>query len=386
MVAGPLATTWSEEAIPQISAEGKPLRLPDAVSLMSLADTRPDMAKTLLGNRFLCMGGGLLFVGPSGIGKSSASVQQDILWALGRPAFGIFPARHLRILCIQAENDDGDLGEMARGVCEGLHLTDGDRNAIHDQVLYVSERAQTGLVFLTEIVAPLLEKHRPDILRLDPLLAYLGDDVNDQRATAAFLRNGLNPLLEQFNCAVIINHHTPKVVNRDTSTWRASDWMYSGAGSADVTNWCRAALVIDPTYASHVFRFIAAKRGGRVGWRDEDDGSTIYERMFCHQRTDGLCWHEATDKDIEEVKSNKQKQKQKAPSKTKEDFMALVPAEGAISKNMLMNRAQDTGIGEKRTRGFLSELIETGDLHEWKVPRPRTNPEIRISRHEQPPV
>jgi hypothetical protein len=288
------------------------------------------------------------------------------------------------MLCIQAENDDGDLGEMARGVCEGLHLTNEDRNTIRDQVLYISERAHTGLVFLTAIVAPLLEKHRPDILRLDPLLAYLGDDVNDQRATAAFLRSGLNPLLEQFNCAVIINHHTPKVVNRDTSAWRASDWMYSGAGSADLTNWCRAALVIDPTYAPHVFRFIAAKRGGRVGWRDEDDGSTIYERMFCHETGGGLCWHEATDKDIEEVESNKQKRK--TPSKTKKDLMALVPANGAISKNVLINRAQDSGIGEKRTRGFLSEFIETGDLYEWRVPRPKTNPEIRISRHEQPLV
>jgi hypothetical protein len=386
MIAGSLAKNWSEEAISEINAEGKPIRLPDAVSLMSLADAKPDMAKTLLGNRFLCIGGGLLFVGPSGIGKSSASVQQDILWALGRPAFGIYPARRLRLLCIQAENDDGDLGEMARGVCEGLHLSNGDRNAIRDHVLYVSERAHTGLVFLKAVVAPLLEKHRPDILRLDPLLAYLGDDVNDQRSTAAFLRTGLNPLLEQFNCAAIINHHTPKVFNRDTSGWRASDWMYSGAGSADVTNWCRAALVIDPTYAPHVFRFIAAKRGGRVDWRDEDDGSTIYERTFCHQRTGGLCWHKATAADLAEVESNKQKRKQKAPSKTKEDLMALVPSEGAISKNMLMGRAQANGIGEKRTRGFLSELIESRDLHEWRVPRPRTNPEIRIARKEQPPV
>jgi hypothetical protein len=162
--------------------------------------------------------------------------------------------------------------------------------------------------------------------------------------------------------------------------------MYSGAGSADLTNWCRAALVIDPTYAPHVFRFIAAKRGGRVGWRDEEDGSTIYERMFRHETTGGLCWHEATAADLAEVESNKQKRKQKPPPKTKEDFMALVPSEGAISKNTLMSRAQDNRIGEKRTRGFLSELIEAGDLHEWRVPRPKTNPEIRISRHPQPLV
>jgi hypothetical protein len=45
-------------------------------------------SKPTFGNRFLCVEGGLLFVGPSGIGKSSAGMQQDICWALGRPADG----------------------------------------------------------------------------------------------------------------------------------------------------------------------------------------------------------------------------------------------------------------------------------------------------------
>ena len=272
---------------------------------------------------------------------------------------------------------------MARGVCEGLRLTNEDRAAIRDRVLYVSERARTGLGFLTGVVGPLLEKHPSDILRIDPLLAYLGDDVNDQRATAAFLRTGLNPLLEQFKCAAIINHHTPKVVNRDTSAWRASDWMYSGAGSADLTNWCRAALVIDPTHAVHVFRFIAAKRGRRVGWRDEE-GSPIFVRMFCHGTDGSLCWHEATVEDLEKIESYKAGRK--GASKTKEDFMALVPADGSISKNVLLSQAQSNGHGEKRARGFLSELVDKGDLHEWRIPRPKTNPEIRISRHQQPLV
>ena len=50
----------------------------------------------LLRNRFLCRGAGLLLVGPTGIGKSSLAMQNMILWALGRPAFGIVPARPLK--------------------------------------------------------------------------------------------------------------------------------------------------------------------------------------------------------------------------------------------------------------------------------------------------
>lgn len=380
-----LASTWDVDALPPMAADGQPdasttAKVPEARPLIDLANAKPDPEKTLLGDRFLCAGGGMLFVGPSGIGKSSASVQQDILWALGRPAFGIQPARPLRILTIQAENDDGDLGEMARGVIKGLNLGEDDLAAIRERVLYVSARAHTGAAFLGEVVAPLLEQHRPDILRIDPLLAYLGDDVNKADATAAFLRAGLNQLLERYGCAVIINHHTPKVTNRDTSSYRASDWMYYGAGSADITNWCRAALVIDPTHCGHVFRFIAAKRGGRIGWRD-DNGERVFERYFCHDRTEGICWHEATEADIEAAAAKKPGRK--TSPKTTVDLIALVPMKGAIPKNALLSKAQGADIGKERARGLLAELLADKQLYEWRIPRPKTNPEIQISRHEQ---
>jgi hypothetical protein len=354
---------------------------PDAVSLIALGERESDPTQTLLGRRFLCRGGGLLFVGPSGIGKSSAGVQQDLLWGLGRPAFGIVPASLLRILTVQAENDDGDLGEMVRGVSSALNLTAEDKETIRNSVLYVSERARTGALLLAEVIEPLLEKHRPDILRIDPLLAYLGADINDAKETAAFLRNGLNPLLEKYNCGAIINHHTPKVINRDTRGWRASDWMYAGAGSADLTNWARAILVIDPTHAQHVYKFIAAKRGGRIGWRHED-GDVKYIRYFCHDRTpDGLAWHAATADD--ELQVEMKKPKKSGVSKTKEDLYNLVPVEGTIPKNALVSLAQSMGIGSNRARGFISELVDAGELHVGQRKRPKTNPEILISRHRQ---
>jgi hypothetical protein len=89
--------------------------LPIARPLIDFGDTPPDPEKTLLGDRFLCREGGMLFVGPSGIGKTSAGVQQDLLWSMGLPAFGIIPAGPLKILTIQAEDDDGHLSEMGFG-------------------------------------------------------------------------------------------------------------------------------------------------------------------------------------------------------------------------------------------------------------------------------
>ena len=142
----------------------------------------------------------------------------------------------------------------------------------------------------------------PDIIRIDPLHAYAGGDVRDPDVTTAFLRNGLNPILQEFRCAAIIMHHTPKTTYRDTSEWLATDWMYAGAGNADLTNWARAILVIDATNAPSTFVFRAAKRGSRIGWADER-GDPIYERLFCHQTGGAICWRDAAEDDAKRVAS-----------------------------------------------------------------------------------
>ena len=50
--------------------------------LTELVRASANDGNTLLGDRFLCRGGGLLFVGSSGIGKSTAVVQMGICWAV----------------------------------------------------------------------------------------------------------------------------------------------------------------------------------------------------------------------------------------------------------------------------------------------------------------
>ena len=67
-------------------------------------------------NRWLCKGGSMLIVGQSGTGKSSLMMQAAVHWALGRDFFGIKPARPLRAIILQAENDAGDVSEALQDV------------------------------------------------------------------------------------------------------------------------------------------------------------------------------------------------------------------------------------------------------------------------------
>jgi hypothetical protein len=344
-------------------------------SLTDYAEQTVDEGKTLLGNRYLCKEGGLLFVGPSGIGKSTAAVQQDILWALGRPAFGIWPARALRMVCIQAENDDGDLIEFARGIMDGMQLSANERETVRKNTVCISHKTSTGEEFV-KFMARCMEQHKPDVIRIDPLQAYLGDDPKESAALTGFVRNLINPLLEQHQCAVILNHHTPKTNHRDTSAWKSSDWMYAGAGAADLTNWARAVLIIDPCEGDrHLFRFIAAKRGGRVGWKDQD-GAPVTERYFRHARIPGaILWEDADAASVATFG--------KRPPKTKDDVLALVPAESPIEKAALISKAQSDGVGEKKARQFIAELVHDQRLFVHFAKRKGTNPLQLLARYPQ---
>jgi hypothetical protein len=83
-------------------------------SFLDFSQREIDESKTLLGKRYLCRGGGLFIVAPSGHGKSVLAAQAAIEFACGLPAFGIKPTKQLKSLIVQAEDDDGDVTEMAQ--------------------------------------------------------------------------------------------------------------------------------------------------------------------------------------------------------------------------------------------------------------------------------
>ena len=206
------------EILPDVTPETLAQEKRAASAAVALVDIRkPDPKDTLLGGRFLCRGGALLLVGPTGIGKSSAVVQASACWALGREGLGIAPARPLKILLVQAENDTGDLWEMWQGARIGAGIEALEVEALRERLLVVTERKRTGQEFLDGVLEPEMEAHRPDIVAIDPLLAFIGGDINKQEVTSSFLRNGLNPLLEAHGCGAIISHHTPKRAARDSS-------------------------------------------------------------------------------------------------------------------------------------------------------------------------
>ncbi len=360
----PLADNWN-------TFEKKPEPPPDAISVVELFSGVIDRSSTLLGDRYLERGGSMVMVGSSGIGKSSASMDQDIRWALGMESFGIKPSRPLKILTIQAENDRGDLIEMAQGVKKGMKLSPDQLKLLEQNLHYVFEQSRTGSSFLSECVRPLLEKHRPDILRIDPFMAYLGGDITQAKDTAAFLRQRLNPLLTEFRCGCIIVHHTTKTSSRATANTRPDDFMYIGAGSADIVNWARAVLVIESSEERGKYRFHAAKRGGRIGWTE--NYQRTQQKWFQHSKG-SLCWEECKADEIPEGKSA-HRTKHKA-----EDVLKLIPEDGTIGKDELIDKANKAGVPFRGGRLYIKELIKKGSVIEENIPRKGARAELVLKR------
>lgn len=235
-------------------------------------DTEND-PNCLIGKRWLCRGGSCLLVGSSGIGKSSLAVQIGISWALGKDCFGIpiaekYSETGLKVLLIQAENDDGDNAEILRGVVEGMGLNEFENKKefelLNNNFFIYRDATHTGFKFI-ENLQRLIDRYRPDIVILDPLLSFVGGDISKQEVCGQFLRNWLNPIAQASGCAWLCVHHTGKPsTDKDArKNWVFTDWAYLGLGSSELVNWTRAAMILRQIDQDH-FELRLAKRGSRA--------------------------------------------------------------------------------------------------------------------------
>jgi hypothetical protein len=325
----------------------------------------------LLKHRYLCKGGGLLLVGPTGHGKSSLAMQLMIKWALGQAVFGLEPARPLKSLLIQAENDDGDLAEMKAGVFNGLGLSEDEQDEASENVLVSQESSKTGSTLCYDVLDPLLEAIKPDLLWIDPALAYLGGDMNNQKDVGAFLRNHLAPLIKKHNCAVIIIHHTNKI-SKDPEK-QMTDFTYMGAGSAEWSNWSRAIIALNKTDVDNLYELIAAKRGARLKWRTADGEGLAFKKYIGHcKRPDTICWIEMAVGEAELLRANN--------GKSCEDVLKHVPQDALVAKDDLIRVCGQNGIGKQLASKLIAELVGDERLFECHMPRNTVRPKIMLSR------
>jgi hypothetical protein len=219
----------------------------------------------LLGNRYLNRGDGGVLSSTSGMGKSSISLQMAAEWARGRDFAGIKPNGPLKSLIIQSEDSAGDIGEVSASLRHGLKLTAADSDLLSQRVIIHTERVARGAVFIA-MLRRLIGKHKPDLVWINPLQAFMEGDVTQGQDLSAFLRGGLNSLNEPPSFGYILVHHTTKPsTGKERSDRLWHEVMYDMAGGAEIINWARFVMSLRATATDGEFNLVLAKRGRRAG-------------------------------------------------------------------------------------------------------------------------
>ena len=240
-----------------VQAQARPL-----FSIPAPADADPSI---LLGNRYLSRGDGAVLSSSSGMGKSAMAIQLATLWGLGRPAFGIRPHSAFRILYIQSEDSDGDMAEVTASMIHGLNLTPEDLKILNTNILTITDRVNRGAKFLASLRQH-IAAHKPDLVILNPLQAFIDGDITSAQDIGGFLREGLNALNEPATFAYLLIHHTTKpATGKDRSERLWHEVMYDMAGGAEIINWARAILSLRAAETEGEFNLVLAKRGKRAG-------------------------------------------------------------------------------------------------------------------------
>jgi AAA domain len=251
---------------------------------------REDDEASLIGDRWLCKGRQAVLQGPTGVGKSSLELQWAMRLCAGLPFFGIKAAKAMRVLIIQAENDIGDMAEAFQDTLDALSAADLKSHhvdLISENLTIINNDTATGEQF-RDFLRRKITQFKPDIVFVDPLLAYVGGDVLKQDVMSRFLRNWINPVLHETGVLLMWIHHISKPSkNANGQENSAEQNKYAGLGSSELQNACREVMTLSEL-SEGKFCLEFTKRGRRLGLRD-GSGNPIRKLNIEHHK-DGIVW------------------------------------------------------------------------------------------------
>ena len=189
---------------------------------------------------------------PGGIGKTAHTIGMAVEIATGTEVLGEkIWGRDLKVLNINGEDGGAEINRRVHAFCLAhAHKLAGqdlgrlyvvgvdDPRAKSLSCLHVNDRGATVLNKAGFDVQSALEALRPDVLILDPLVAFCGGGNMNDNAVMALVSRELKRLAAKFDCAILINHHTRKGSRGNDSAAEAEE--ISGASS--IVNLARRAL------------------------------------------------------------------------------------------------------------------------------------------------
>ena len=221
------------------------------------------------------------------------------------------------------------------------------------RVLVIDE-TNKELTLIDERLEAAIKETGSRLIVLDPIQAYLGEEVDMHRA------NEVRPVLkrvaamaERTHCAVLLVGHMNKAQGQKSSS--------RGLGSIDFRAAARSVLVVGRLKDNERIRVVAQDKNSLA-----PEGSSI---AFELNEQTGFCWKGACDATVDDVLNGTGKVQTKTmlmEEELKRMLSGKVPAEEVQKKAKAMGVSKRTLDIAKKNLGIISE--KAGDQWFWKLP------------------
>ena len=307
------------------------------ISLVCIAEVEPETVSWLW-LPYIPLGKLTLLEGDPGIGKSWVSLAIATAVSLGKGLPGTEAIESASVVLASAEDGLGDT------IRPRLDAMGADVSKIH-AIKGALDFGNGGLIILEGFI----QQVKPELVIIDPLVAYIGPGVDLHRAneTRAVMAK-LADMAEKHSCAIMAIRHLTK--------GSMSKAIYRGLGSIDFAAACRSVLMAGCDPDNEQKRGIVqiksnlAKKGQAIGFELRDDGfywtgesDLTAARILSAEDTDGVS---ALDEAI--------------------DFLKDELADGAVEVKQVERDADAAGIYQRTLR------------------RARENIGVRVKRQSEP--
>lgn len=287
---------------------------------------------------YLPLGKVSLLEGDPGLGKSWFTMALASYISQGKKLPGNKERIKGKVLLMSAEDGLGDT------IRPRLDILEGDVKSIY---------AYATPVFLDEDgfaeVEEEIEKIKPLLVIIDPIVAYMGAKVDLFRANETReIMSGLSQIAEKYKCTIIAVRHLTKG-GKDKS-------IYRGVGSIDITAAARSALMVGPHPEEANHRCICHIKSNLA-----PKGPTIEYSLDAHRRNP-FRFEGFNDLSVEEVMRANPDTMTRDSNEEAEKFLVETLKKKSQSEDILYRDGEAVGISRKQLR----QASETLDIRKVK--------------------
>jgi len=339
-------------------------------SWIDYGDMEIDRSQYHVGDGFLDIGGFIMLIGPSYVGKSTLLAQLTINLAIGCTWLFFRVERPLKILIVQAEDSENKLVKLGR-MYRRMGLTAEQIALAKKNTAVLTIRNCQDEMAIAEI-----ERHaevfKPDVICINPMTSFLSGSVYKDEVINKFLRIELTPMLDRLQASAIVVHHPPKPIlgDKETKDLTAFELQYGGAGMAALTNAPRGNVFFVHVDGD-VFKLSVGKGFDDLGTKE----TSAYLRRSRDQ-ADVMLWEPCDQTQATEATENLKQRKSKTKASTSK-FVSYDQLLKHLSKIEKYTREKIRAlVKEKIDRGkdwtddALKELVRENKLARTKEKNP----------------